>query len=196
MKIERTSIALLATLVLTVAADAQNGSGIPEPNAEARDEMARLAPLVGDWDATLFTPSDDGGWQAMGIDRVTIHYLLNDLALREAIPEHSSMGWRLESTIQYDYLLDTYRLVAIDDTWGRMDVYEGDWVTDNTLELTNLESGVGFPVSDEHTLYFRLVTTIDDVNHNVFQVDMTLDGGQSWQPYQRMVRNRAADSGG
>ena len=183
-------VAIAFAACLAPSALAQEASGIPAPNAEARAEMALLAPIAGEWQARILTPDEQGGWRELGTERQTIHYLLNDLALREAAPEHALQGWRLESTLQYDHELDVFRLVAIDDTWGRMDVYEGGWAAPGVLQLDNVETGHGFTSDSGQSYFFRLTTTIIDRDHNVFQVDLTPDRGESWLPYQRAERAR------
>ena len=183
-------VTMTLAVLLAPAALAQDTAGIPAPNAEALAEMSRLAPTAGEWQARILERDEQGAWREIGTERQSIHYLLNDLALREAAPERAVQGWRLESTIQYDHELDVFRLAAIDDTWGRMDIYEGEWTAPGVLQLDNVETGHGYTAGPDQTVFFRLTTTIIDTNHNEFQVDMTTDHGESWIPYHRAERVR------
>ncbi|WP_300556658.1 DUF1579 family protein [Maricaulis sp.] len=159
------------------------------PGAEAQAAMARLAPLAGDWTATVYRMTEDG-WSEAGTEHAHIYFMLNDLALREDPDPDGVNGWQLESTLQYDQNRDHYRLVAIDDTWGNMDIYEGDFDADGRLVLSNLRSGTSYVGEDGTTLHFRLTTAIEGVDRIVFSVDMSMDTGESWQAYQRIVRTR------
>ena len=160
------------------------------PGAEAQQEMARLEALAGSWNARIEVMQPDGSWQTTGEEAVDIHYMLNRLALREEPAEHPVNPFRLESTIQYDQNRDLYRLVAMDDTWGNMDIYEGSWSQSDALVLTNLRSGTSYVGADGSTLHFRLTTRIEGPDLNVFTVEMSADAGETWRPYQRITRSR------
>ncbi|WP_300532342.1 DUF1579 family protein [Maricaulis sp.] len=161
----------------------------PFPGAEAQVAMARLAPLAGDWTATVYRMTETG-WSEAGTEHAHIYFMLNDLALREDPDPDGVNGWQLESTIQYDQNRDLYRLVAMDDTWGNMDIYEGGFDSEGRLVVTNLRSGTSYVGDDGATLHFRLTTAIESPDRNVFSVDMSADQGASWQAYQRIVRIR------
>ncbi|WP_412546798.1 DUF1579 family protein [Maricaulis sp. MIT060901] len=177
-------------LALALATTLNTIQVTPAPGAEAREEMSRLASLAGSWVATIEIMQPDGGWETAGEEMVEIRYMLGGLALREDPAEHPVNPFRLESTIQYDQNRDLYRLAVMDDTWGNMDIYEGEWNEDGALVLTNLRSGTSFENPDGTSLSFRLTTRIDGPNSNVFQIDMTADNGETWRPYQRISRTR------
>lgn len=179
---------MLLTLSLATSLVAFQDAGFP--GAEARSEMARLSALSGNWTAAIETMQGDGNWELAGEELVSIRYLLGGLALREDPAEHPINVFRLESTIQYDQNRDIYRLVAMDDTWGNMDIYEGGWTEANVLSLTNLRSDTSFENADGSSLHFRLTTRIEGPDSHVFQVDMSQDRGASWRPYQRITRTR------
>ncbi len=181
---------MLLTLALAVVINTSQLT--PAPGAEARQEMSRLAYLAGSWVARIEIMQQDGTWEVAGEERVEIRYLLDGLALREEPAEHPVNPFRLEATLQYDQNRDVYRLAAMDDTWGNMDIYEGGWNGEGALVLTNLRAGTRFENPDGTSLSFRLTTRIDGPNANVFQVDMTADHGETWRPYQRISRTRYA----
>lgn len=178
----------LAMALATMQSDAETQTR-EFPGAEAQAAMARLAPLAGDWSATVYRMTEEG-WSEAGTEHAHIYFMLNDLALREDPDPDGVNGWQLESTIQYDQNRDLYRLVAMDDTWGNMDIYDGNFDADGRLVVTNLNSGTSYVGEDGSTLHFRLTTTIESADRNVFRVDMSADEGESWQAYQRIVRTR------
>lgn len=178
----------LAIALATMQSDAETESR-PFPGAQAQAAMARLAPLAGDWAATVYRMTE-AGWSEAGTEHAPIYFMLNDLALHEDPDPDGVNGWQLESTIQYDQNRDLYRLVAMDDTWGNMDIYDGNLDADGRLVVTNLNSGTTYIGEDGSTLHFRLTTTIESADRNVFRVDMSADEGESWQAYQRIVRTR------
>jgi hypothetical protein len=161
--------------------------------AEARAEMARLSDLAGDWVSQTLTPDADGNLVVRGEEPAHIHYMLGDLALREDAQPENMSGFAIESTIQYDQNRDLYRLVAMDDTWGNMDIYEGNFGEDGVLRLTNLRSGTSYVAPDGSQTSFRLSFTIHDHDHNEFLVEQTLDSGASWSPMVQYNRRRATE---
>lgn len=182
--------------MLVLVALAAAGAAVAQPanrlalGAEARTEMARLAPMSGDWVARVEIMQEDGSWRAAGEERVVIRYLLGDLALREEAAEHTLNGWKLETTIQYDQNRDVFRLVAMDDTWGNMDIYEGRIEDDGRLVLDNLRADTPYVGADGSRLHFRLSVEIAGFDRHVFLVEMSGDAGGSWRPYQRITRQR------
>jgi len=187
-------VILLSTCLVGMSGMA-SAQEAPFPGQEAQDQMYRLASLEGDWTAEISLWGQDGDWQVHGEETVHIYYMLNHMALREDPAEHPVNTFRLESTIQYDQNRDEYRLVAMDDTWGNMDIYSGDWTSEDTLTLDNLTSGTSYVGPDGSQMHFRLSTQIIDADHNIFTVEMSGDGGASWLPFQRIERRRleAAD---
>ena len=98
----------------------------------------------------------------------------------------------VETFITYDQYRKLYRLAAIDDTFGLMDIYEGDFMNDNTLQVTNLRADTNFPTNDGGEMYFRLTFTELDENTREFLVERSSDNGANWQPMNmnKMVRAR------
>jgi len=159
--------------------------------AEARAEMSRLAPLAGAWTVREYDSDRAGGWT--GGDSaytVSIGYLLDNMALREYAPERPAKPWRLETTIQYDQNRDVFRLVALDDTWGNLDVFEGMMGPDDRLVVDNLRADTPFVNADGSRMHFRLTIEIADARHHRMLIDASNDAGASWVPFQRIERTR------
>ena len=158
---------------------------------EARQEMARLAPLAGDWVVTEQDFGRDGEWHtAETVYRETTRYLLDGMALRIEPAERPAKAWRLETTIQYDQNRDVFRLVALDDTWGNLDVFEGGFDTDGHLVVTNLRVDTPYIDPDGVRTHFRLSFQLTDLHRNALVIDATTDGGETWTPFQRINRVR------
>jgi len=159
--------------------------------AEARAEMARLAPMTGTWTVHEFDSDRQGGWtEDETAYTITIRYLLDNMALREDVPERPAKPWRLETTIQYDQNRDVFRLVALDDTWGNLDVFEGVMDESNRLTVDNLRADTPFVDADGSRTHFRLTIEIIDFNHHTMLIEASNNAGESWAPFQRLDRER------
>jgi len=181
----------LNLLLAQAGAQAQDASS--DRGAEARAEMARLSDLAGNWVSQVRTPNPQGDLVPRGEERAHIYYLLGDLALREEAQAENLSGFAIESTIQYDQNRDLYRLVAMDDTWGNMDIYEGGFEDDGILRLTNLRSGTSYVVPDGSQTSFRLSFTLIDRNNHEFLVEQTVDSGVNWSAMVAYIRRREID---
>ena len=185
------TVTLVAGLGLPAAALAQDEATRRSWGAEARAEMARLAPLAGDWVVTEYMPQPDGSWHAAETAyRETTRYLLDGLAQRIEAPERPAQPWRLETTIQYDQNRDVFRLVALDDTWGNMDVYEGVMTGEGDLVVDDLRADTPYLGADGSRTYFRLTFSIESPDRNTLHVEASRDAGETWQPFQRIERVR------
>lgn len=180
-----------AFATLPSAALAQDEDTRRSWGAEARAEMARLTPLAGTWQVREFDSDRQGGWteDETGYS-VTIRYLLDNMALREDVPERAAKPWRLETTIQYDQNRDTFRLVAMDDTWGNLDVFEGVMGPDDRFVVDNLRVDTPFVNPDGSQTHFRLTITIADHDHHSMLIESSRNNGETWHPFQRIERTR------
>jgi hypothetical protein len=185
------SLIAISTLLIGLGANpalAQTGPG--GPGQIAREQMMRVADMAGDWTVTVFGQNADGQFAALGEEPSHVHFILNGMALREDAQADSLAGFQIESTLQYDQNRETFRLVSMDDTWGNMDIYEGNFDPAGVLRLTNLRSGTTFVAADGSERHFRLSFTVHDANRNSFSVEMSGDAGQSWNLFQRYDRTR------
>ncbi len=156
---------------------------------KARAAMQALRPMAGEWLAHS-SVWRDGGWTAPETERATINFILNDLALRELFPERSQSSVRMETTIQFDQYRDIYRLMALDDAWGNMDVYEGKMVEPGTLVFTNLRPGTFALGANGEEYAFQLTFSIKDRDSHSLLVEISTNRGESWTNFQKIERTR------
>lgn len=165
--------------------------GVPEASKEPLAAMQRLAPMAGAWHMNMEMSADNGAtWQKASESVMDFAFRLNGLFLAEVPTDTSSPGFHLETYFSYDQYRDVYRVAAMDDTWGIMDIYEGT-IKDGQLVVTNLRSKTCFPISENVCRGFRLSIQIDGETTRQMTIDKTDDGGTSWQPSFRVTYIRA-----
>ncbi|WDI30745.1 DUF1579 family protein [Hyphococcus flavus] len=150
--------------------------------------MQRLTPLKGEFivEGVRHTPD---GEASLRKSEAKIEYILNGYGLQDR--SEADMGTdapvKLLTTLSYDPYRKVYRVSVLDDTFGLMDIYEGRFIEENILAVTNLRADTYFPLNDEgDRLHFMLRWDMSaDVKK--FDVLMTRDGGASWSPYFEMT---------
>lgn len=148
--------------------------------------MQRLKVLEGDYSLVVHSSSDDGkSWQAGAAQKVSLRLRHNDLLLEELPVELAERGFHMNTYLTFDQYRSVFRKAAIDDVWGVMDIYQGN-IVDDTLVLTNLESGTLFPVGDDSWRGFRLSVPLI-AGERTMLIEKTDDLGQSWQPAFKSV---------
>ncbi len=178
----RSGIALTLGLSISFSVNAQD----VDPGADARSQMQRLTVLEGDYSLVVHV-SNDGGktWQAGPAQKVRLRLRHNDLLLEELPVELAEQGFHMNTYLTFDQYRSVFRKAAIDDVWGVMDIYHGN-IVDDTLVLTNLESGTLFPVGPDTWRGFRLSVPLT-AGERTMLIEKTDDYGQSWQPAFRSV---------
>ena len=72
-----------------------------------------------------------------------------------------------------------------------MDIYEGDFISGDVFQVTNLRAVTNFPTGDGGQMYFRL--TFNEINHDTreFLVERSTDNAETWSPMNmnKMTRN-------
>ena len=175
-------MALALGLVAGLYAHAQT----VDPGAEARSQMQRLKVLEGDYSLVVHVTNDDGEtWQAGSANKVRIRLRHNDLLLEELPVELADQGFHMNSYVTFDQYRSVFRKAAIDDVWGVMDIYHGK-IVDDTLVLTNLDSGTLFPVGADTWRGFRLTVPLV-AGERTMLIEKTDDLGESWQPAFKSV---------
>lgn len=178
--------ALLIFFMLTANAIAQQ-----DIEAIPLEKMAKLESFLGHW-ATTNYEWQDGKWAQIATSDVHYFKKLKGKLIAEEIsnvtPED---GFIVETFLSYDQYRNVYRLAAIDDTFGLMDIYEGDFTDSKTLLVTNLRAGTNFPTSDGGEMYFRLTFSEIDETTREFLVESSADNGASWQPMNMNKMKRA-----
>jgi len=145
--------------------------------------MERLAPLAGSWRVTgqILTPS---GQVQLRTGTAETVYAFNDRGLDEVavIDLGSPELTEMRSTFSYDPYRSVYRVTVMDDAYGLMDVYEGDFDADGRLVVTNLRSDTSFPIQGGQ-LHFKLVYDFSHESSHDFDVYLSADRGESWSLY-------------
>jgi len=162
---------------------------IAETAIEPHGEMAKLANMLGEWTATTEMITPEGDWVQQNVGRVGFRSELGGLLIAEEhLQRISGEGFVLVTALSYDQYRDTYRLSAIGTGWGLMDIYEGQLEND-VLDLNNIRAGTSFPLDDGREMFFRLLIPVSG-DTRVSRIDMSLDGGETWNPFYRVTHER------
>lgn len=154
---------------------------IPQASKAPYAAMQRLAPLIGRWQiVTEFSPDNGASWQTSEPALVDVSMRQKELMLVETPLDTQLPGFHVETIIGYDQYREVYRLVAVDDTWGLVDLYEGN-LEGNKVVVTNLKSGTFFPVGENRWRGFRITVELGSLERTM-TVEKTDDNGVSWQP--------------
>lgn len=185
----RNAFSALASLVILVFS-AASALAAPSPEAATPHQaaMERLSPLVGHYEVTgqRYTPE---GPTPLAETQASVEPILNGFGLMEV--SQSDMGLAepvsIRTTFSYDPYRKIYRITAFDDTFGVLDVYEGGFISEHILSVTNLRSDTYFPIDEQGTRgHFQLRWDLSDKNKK-FDVLMSTDGGASWLPFYEMI---------
>ncbi|RMB08536.1 uncharacterized protein DUF1579 [Eilatimonas milleporae] len=172
-----------------IAATLSTAYGADDAGAVPREKMAAFAAMAGTWTTrSRFTPDKGLTWQEGPPETVDVSLRQRGLALYERPRTPDGPGFHVESHLTWDQYRNVYRLAAIDDNWGLMDIYEG-MLDGNRLILTNLKSGTGFPTEDGGMLNFRLTYTVDR-DMRTMTVEASSDAGANWFDYYHISYER------
>lgn len=168
--------ATLAVMTFTLLGNAQE-----HPSTVPAKEMKKLESLAGNWTIqSRYTPDEGKTWQSVPPSAVKLGFRQKNLMLAETPLETEKPGFHMENFITYDQYRKLYRMAAIDDMWGLMDVYEGTIDGDN-LVLTNLKSGTFFPNESSGWRAFRITFELKS-GERLMIVEKSDDGGKNWHP--------------
>ena len=150
--------------------------------------LERLSPLIGKFTVGGMRHTQEGK-VPLPQSEAKVQKILNGYGLQES--SEADMGMenpvRILTTFSYDPYRKLYRVSAMDDTFGLMDIYEGRFIEDGILAVTNLRSDTYFPMGDDGgRLHFMLRWTLNTPVKK-FDVLMSTDGGASWAPYFEMT---------
>lgn len=152
-------------------------------SARQIEAMARLAPLAGDWVVTGQIMGPDGA-QPLEPGTAQAEYAFNDRGLEETarIDLGSDGLTELRTLFSYDPYREIYRLSVMDDAFGLLDIYEGDFDAEGRLVTTNLRADTSYPIEGGQ-LHFKLIHDFTASEGHDFEVHMSADGGESWMLY-------------
>lgn len=177
--------ASLLAVVATVLAQDKNQAQAPM-TITAAPEMKQVASLVGEWEVTgKRRLGPDAPWKEFQTTS-TITSILNGRFLQErnSIPAEivgipAAPGSRVEFLILYSYdrVHKVYRVGVLDNVFGLLDIYEGQFDNDRLVV-----SNEGTTAIVRGGIKFAGRNTIYNVSPNSFQSDWeeTRDGGKIW----------------
>jgi len=181
-------LALYVVSTVEVAAQTSTTVTMPPQSLKPYAMMQKLAPLAGKWRMTTSIPGDSGTiWQQVAEETVMLELRHKGMLLAEKPLSISAGSFNMETYLTYDQYRRVYRKVAIDDSWGIMDTYEGKFIGD-TLVLTNLASGTSFPVGDNKWRFFKLNIQMPTVaGKRTMLIESSDDGGKNWTPAFQVI---------
>ncbi|MBI1392701.1 MAG: DUF1579 domain-containing protein [Alphaproteobacteria bacterium] len=188
-----TVAACFAAMTLCAAARAEGAADFPEGMPEtARAPFAAVAQLdgmLGAWRVTSEMAGPEGEWTNRTVYRQSFANGLRGLVLSEV---HEATlegdGFALKTDFSFDQYKNVYRLAVLDDTFGLMDIYEGN-IEEGVLIVTNLRADTSFPLGDGRKMNFRLRIPVAGNRREMF-VDQSVDGGETWAKFYRVVYER------
>lgn len=182
---------IVLTFVFSTVISPLRAENIPESAKAPAEAMAKLSGMLGEWTVVTEMINPEGDWIEQGVDRVSVKAGLEGLMIAETHQGRvSGESLIVETDYSFDQYRNVYRAAALDNTWGLMDIYEGD-LSDGALVLTNLRAGTSFVLDDGRDLNFRLTIPVSG-DERVMTVDQSIDAGASWTPFFRLTYKRAA----
>ena len=158
-------------------------------SVEPYEKMQLLSGMAGRWHMQS-EYTEDGGitWQKAPKSPIVVRYRQKDLLLEEIptnpdLPTFHVMHW-----LSYDQYRDVYRLAAMDDIWGLLDIYEGT-INNGKLVVNNIKAETFFPMGDGKNRMFTLSMELSG-DTRITDITASDDGGATWQPSFRLTYER------
>lgn len=183
---KKVSVFLLCAVLFAGAWAEEKPQGemqMPEMGPPA--EMKQLESMVGSWDVTMQTRQmADQPW----IDTkgtCTYEYILAGAALRQHYEgDMMGMPFNGETTICYNRETKKWQMTWIDNLFGIMSYYEGDW-KDDKLIAGNRETWQGMEYLSRMTTYNITEDSFD------WMMEMSTDEGKTWFATMKAVYTRS-----
>lgn len=147
-------------------------------------------PLVGNWRIIQDMPTESG-MHTNSNNHATIKPIFTSKGI-EIVAYHelpSGGSYTMHQMLTYDIFAKLYRMSAIDDGNGRLDVYEGH-MRDGVLEIDNLNSGTGRTLDDGSLMHFKLRWSKIERDRFHFDIFVSRNNGESWQVYAHQIFER------
>jgi len=184
-------IALLSALVVAFASPmtASHANDIPDTAIVPTEAMSALKGMLGKWSVKTEMINPEGAWATQGSDSVSIKARLNNMLFAETHTERlSGQSLVVETDYSYDQYRQVYRARAMDDTFGLMDIYEGN-LENGILVLTNIRAGTSFPLDETRQMNFRLTVPVTG-DERVMEIDQSIDAGETWSSFFKLTYQR------
>ncbi len=172
---------ILATMVISFFANTSAGQ-------EARKDspLKNIEFLIADWKVSNFEKKD-GRWRLVGDTHSSIKAILEGSFLSEKVKYLvGTSELNMVVHIGHDHRIGHLKLSAMDQEYGLMDVYTGDFL-ENKIVFTNLMSDQPIDFGEGKKLSFRL--TYSNIKKDSFEhlVEGTYDEGQTWFPFAKSI---------
>lgn len=158
----------------------------------APEAMQAMAFLEGEWDARYYQ-YDAGGEPVYTGENVTRYEITLDGQLIEETMTilGARMDFPMRTFLSWDVAKEVYRMAAVDQPGGMMDVYEGRLV-DGVLSMTNLEHETFYRNADGKPMAFRLTWRFPSAAPDSFELgaEISVDLGATWMPMSRVEYSR------
>ena len=162
--------------------------GIAEENI-VKTHMKELSFMAGSWDVKAERYTREGKWADAGMTKSTIKWLWSNIALQESVGFKTPNGeMKLNIQLSYDQFQKCYRVTIVDNQYGLMDIYEGQF-KENILLVTNERCKTFYPIQDGH-LKFQIKYTKKSENSMVFMVNMAKVGTDNWRPMSKSTYSK------
>ena len=168
---------ILAALLALTAANAAFAQANP---------MRQLAALDGNWEVNSFRTTQNGEQPGRAPGSIAVQTLFGGALFQEVMVDNSGpQAYVMTMLISYDQFRDVYR-VAIGDSNGLLDIYEGDWdASGRILRIDNIRADTSFVARNGQAYHFRIEYDMRRRNAPVKTVFISSDGGENWSPYAR-----------
>ena len=162
------------------------------PASATPEAMQALAFLEGEWDARYYQ-YDEAGEEVFTGENVTRFEITLDGQLIEETMTilGTGMDFPMRTFLSWDMEKSVYRMAAVDQPGGMMDLYEGRLV-DGVLTMTNLEHETFYRNANGQPMAFRLTWRFPSEYPDRYELgaEISLDLGQSWRPMSRVEFSR------
>jgi len=158
----------------------------------APEAMQALAFLEGEWDARYYQYNGTGDAVYTGENVTRYEITLGGQLIEETMTIlGAEMDFPMRTFLSWDSEKSVYRMAAVDQPGGMMDLYEGRLV-DGVLTMTNLEHRTFYRNAEGQPMAFRLTWRFPSARPDRYEfgAEISLDLGETWQPMSRVEFTR------
>jgi hypothetical protein len=170
---------LLLLLILTLSVYSQENN--------YTKNLSSIKFLEGTFTTAISFSDTDGKWQKPVESKFTFNKIMKNKYIEGGglVTFTPSFSTNFRMTFDYDALNNVYRLVTLDDSYGFMDIYYGNWVK-NELILSNEDTGTQV-INDGNRVYGKII--IKPISKVKFEIiaKVSQDDKVTWQNYMKMT---------
>ncbi len=161
---------------------------VPPIHEHVRAGVRPLRFLLGRWSGTQF-PADSGAPSTARAIDIESEFgpVLGGAALEGRM---TAPGYRFVLTLAYDVAQQRYRVSALDDVSGLLDIFEGGFGEDGALTVDNVRTNTFYKNANGARVHTRLrfAPAAGGLFH--LEVKDSIDGGRTWVESTRYVATR------